>query len=404
MTPRQALEAMFRAGVHSCVPRRVLPPRLPKPPPGRTIVLAVGKAAAGMAEVVEESWDGALCGVAVAPHGIVAASLAVELITAGHPIPDAASVAAGERLLMLADEAGPDDLVLVLLSGGASALAAVPVEGVTLAEKQELTQALLRSGAPIADVNCVRRHLSRIKGGRLGAAAQPARLVTLAISDVAGDRPEDIGSGPTVADPTTAAAAEALLRSHSIPRPSRLSESVKPHETARWRSRYEIVASAKDSVDAAAAEARRLGYRPQVIAYEATGDAGLLANRHAALALESRARTALISGGELTVAVTGCGQGGRNRHYALALAIALGDSGHIHALAADTDGVDGVGRAAGAYVHPQTLQRAARLGIDPVGALAACDSGSFFEALGDAIVTGPTGTNVNDLRIILIDP
>ncbi|MGS1017073.1 glycerate kinase type-2 family protein [Allosphingosinicella humi] len=406
MDERQILEAMFGGAVTACHPRHALPPHLPEPPPGRTILLALGKGAAAAAEIVEAIWKGPLTGLALAPHGTAARLRHIDLLTAGHPVPDAASVAAAQRLLALAGEAGPDDLVLVLLSGGASALACLPTPALALAEKQRLTEALLRSGAPISAINTVRRHLSAIKGGRLAAAAQPARLVTLAISDVVGDRPEEIGSGPTVADPTRIDDAKAALAEYGIEPPARgWSESVKPAETAHWRADFRIVARNADALEAAAAEARRHGYAPVLLTCE--GEARIVAGDHARRALEARAaerRIALISGGELTVTMKGTGAGGPNQEYALALALALKGTPGIHALAADTDGIDGRSTAAGAFVDPSTLARAQNHGLDAERALGDNDSGGFFAKLGDLFMTGPTGTNANDLRILLVAP
>jgi glycerate 2-kinase len=404
MREREILERIFRAGVAACRPERVLPPALPEPPPGRTIVLAIGKAAAPMAEVVETGWAGPLSGLAVAPHGTAAALRRIELVTAAHPIPDEASVRAAERLLALAGAAGADDLVLVLLSGGASSLACLP-NGVSLEKKREVTRRLLRSGAPIKEINCVRRHLSGIKGGRLAGAAQPARLVTLAISDVPGDAPHDIGSGPTVADPTTCDDARNILSAHRLAPP--LSESVKPDAATAWDADYRIVAGAREAVDAAAQEAAGLGFRPVILGYRCGGEARTLAREHAgqALAALSRGeRMALLSGGETNVTVSGCGSGGRNREYALALALALEGAQGISALAGDSDGIDGSGDAAGAFIDESTLARASAAGLDPAARLADNDSGRLFAAIGDALVTGPTGTNVSDLRILLVEP
>ncbi|HEX9931348.1 MAG TPA: DUF4147 domain-containing protein [Allosphingosinicella sp.] len=393
---RADLERIWRAGVAACLPARVLPPHLPEPPPGRTIALALGKAAGGMAETLEAHWPGRLEGLAVAPYGTRARLRSIELAHASHPAPDEASVAAGERLLALAGEAGADDLVLVLLSGGASSLACLPGEGLTLVDKQRLTQALLRSGAAIGEVNRVRRHLSRIKGGRLGSAAAPARLVTLAISDVAGDGPQDIGSGPTVADATTVADAHAVLRRHAIAAPAAGWSESEKGATGEFR----IVAANRQALQAAAAEARRLGYEPLVLG-ACEGEARELGRAHAALALRQRGRMALISGGELTVTVAGCGRGGPNREYALAAAIAFAGTPFIRGLAADSDGIDGSPDAAGAFFDEGTLARSSR---DAGAALADNDSGGYFAALGDAFVTGATGTNVNDLRVILTGP
>jgi hydroxypyruvate reductase len=329
----------------------------------------------------------------VAPHGTRASLRRIEFFTAAHPVPDAASVEAAERLLALAARAGPDDLVLVLLSGGASSLACLPGKGLALAEKQALTAALLRSGAAIGEINCVRRHLSRIKGGRLGLAAMPARLVTLAISDVAGDRPGDIGSGPTVHDSSTIEDARAVLARYGIGAPGTgWSESAK-----RLAGDHRVVASNASALAAAANEAERLGYRPVMLG-ESAGEARDIGRAHARLALRTGARRALISGGELTVTVRGGGHGGRNQEYALAAAAVLAGSS-VAGLAADTDGIDGNSHAAGAYFDgaTATASEAAR-------ALAASDSSVFLARKGDLFVTGRTGTNVSDLRILLTPP
>jgi hydroxypyruvate reductase len=394
---RRDLERIFRAGVEACLPKRVLPPLLPEAPPnGRTILLAVGKAAAGMAQVADSRLAGTLTGCAVVPHGTEAALERVELIHAGHPIPDQASVAAAERLLALARSAGGDDLVLVLLSGGASALAALPGPGLALAEKQRLVAGLLKSGASIADINCVRRHLSAIKGGRLALSAAPARIVTLAISDVVGNAPEAIGSGPTVPDSSTIADAKAVLARYDLTAPA-----AGWSETPEFSSSpFRIVADNKRALRAAAAEAEHLGYTVQSLG-ECEGEARELGDRHARLALEAAPGAALISGGELIVRVTGAGRGGPNHEYALAAALRLAGRQDIAGLAADTDGLDGTGLAAGAYFDGGSTARSDR---NAAAALADNDSGAFFAALGDQLVTGPTGTNVNDLRIILVAP
>lgn len=390
---RADLERIWRAGVEASMPARVLPPHLPEPPKGRTVTLAIGKAAAGMAEALERAWPGELAGLAVAPQGTAASLDRIEFITAAHPVPDEASVAAAERLLALAAGAGPDDLLLVLLSGGASSLACLPGAGLELAEKQRLIAALLRSGAAIGEINCVRRHLSLLKGGRLGLAAAPARLLTLAISDVEGDRPEDIGSGPTVADATTIFDARAVLKRYGIDAPGAgWSESVKA-----LGGTFEVIASNAAALAAAAREAERLGYRPIVLG-AVHGEAREAGREHAELALCGPGRTALISGGELSVTVRGAGRGGRNLEYALAAAVALRGSG-VSGLAADTDGVDGTSDAAGAF-----FDGGAVTGGVAAAALAENDSHTFFARSGGLFVTGPTGTNVSDLRILLTPP
>ena len=406
MDKRHLLERIFLAGVAACGPERVLPPNIQLLREEKATVLAVGKAAAGMAKVVEEEWRGPLSGLAVAPHGESATLRRIALMTAAHPVPDASSIAAAEALLDHATEAREGDLVLVLLSGGASSLACLPAEGMTLEQKQALTAALLSSGAPIAEINCVRRHLSRIKGGRLARAAQPARLVTLAISDIPTSATEDIGSGPTVADPTRCEDARAVLEARGFGNPFLpWSESVKRDEASQWHQDFRIIASGADAVDAAAAEAERLGYAPEVIGYDCEGEARLVGKSHAAQALaRTETRAALISGGELTVTAAGSGAGGPNREYLLGLAKGLGGAPGICAVSGDTDGIDGAPDAAGAFIFPDTIERAASLALDPERALRENDSGRFFAALQDQLVTGPTGTNVNDLRIILIDP
>jgi hydroxypyruvate reductase len=385
---REQLERIWRAGMEACLPERVLPPHLPEPPRGRTVLLALGKAAVTMARVVEARWDGPLSGLAVTMRGSEAPLERIEVIGAAHPVPDSASVAAASRLIELARGAGPDDLVLVLLSGGASALACLPGEGLDLAAKQALTEALLRSGASVGEINCVRRHLSSFKGGRLALAAAPARLVTLAISDVPGDSPEAIGSGPTAADPTSLDDARAILAGYGIAAP----ESGWSETPGSVPDDYRLVAAGADAVEAAAAASRRLGYEVRFLHGE--GEAREVGRAHAALALAAAPGTALVSGGELTVTVRGAGRGGPNQEYALAAAIALAGRPGICGLAADTDGLDGTGDAAGAFFDGGGAPGAE-------AALEANDSGSWFAERGGLFVTGPTGTNVSDLRIIL---
>ena len=385
---RHHLEAIWRAGVEACLPERVLPPHLPAAPAGRTVLLALGKAAIPMAAAVETRWPGPLTGLAVAPRGSPGSLRRVEVAHAEHPVPGPGSLEAAGRLLALAGEASREDLVLVLLSGGASSLACLPGEGLSLGDKARLTEALLRSGAAISEINCVRRHLSGFKGGRLGLAAAPARLATLVISDVVGDSPEDIGSGPTVADPSTLGEARSVLGRYGIEAPGRgWSESAKSVS-----GDYRIVARGADALAAAAVEAERLGYRP--VCLECEGEAREVGRAHAALALAAGPGSALISGGELTVTVRGGGRGGPNQEYALAAALALAGREGVCGLAADPDGIDGASHAAGAFFGG---------GGAPGGeaALAANDSSTWFAARGDLFVTGPTGTNVSDLRILL---
>ena len=372
------LLTLFHAAVSAAHPDVCLSGRLPPPPArGRLIVLAAGKAASAMARVASRFYRDVIdaqrfTGLCVARRGSGPAIAGFEAIEAGHPVPDEASVTAAERALLLASGAGAEDFVLVLLSGGASALWSAPVEGVSLADKQALTRRLLASGAPVSAINTIRKHLSRIKGGRLAAAAAPARVMTLAISDVAGDAPEIIGSGPTVADPSTLEDARRTLTYYKVAAPETVApaladprnETPKPGDAVFASASYAIVARAADALAAASVQAAAMGYKPVILGDAIEGEARDAARRHAALALEIQrdgARTALLSGGELTVTVTGSGRGGPNQEYALALALALDGAPGVWALAADTDGIDGGTGAltdpAGAIVTPDTLAR-----------------------------------------------
>ncbi len=410
---RETLRALFDAAVRAADPAIAVPPHLPAPPAGRTLVLAAGKAAAAMAKAVETNWTGgpdALSGVAVTRYGHGADCAKIEVIEAGHPLPDEAGHAAAGRFLREAHALGENDLLLCLMSGGASALLVEPADGLSLSEKQAITRRLLASGAPIGEMNCMRKHLSAIKGGRLAAAAAPARVVTLAISDVPGDDPAVIGSGPTVGDPTTCADALEIAgrRGVDLPDTARRAleagewESVKPGDPRLQGARFEIVAKPADSLAAAAAAAESAGFRATVLGDDLEGEARTVGTEHARLALAA-IPGALISGGETTVTIDGKeGRGGRNCEYLLALAVALDGADGIYAIACDTDGIDGTEDAAGAVITPDTLQRAGALGLDARDHLDRHDSYGFFAALGDLIVTGPTRTNVNDFRAILI--
>jgi hydroxypyruvate reductase len=394
-----------------------LPPRS-----GRLIVLAAGKAAGSMTETVEAAYAGSvrhrLVGVAVARQGYARPTQIISMVEAGHPIPDAAGLDATERALKLADSAGSDDLVLVLLSGGASANWIAPVEGLSLADKQAVTRQLLRSGANIGEINTVRKHLSRIKGGRLARRAQPARVITLAISDVPGDDPAVIGSGPTMPDPTTLADARAIVARYELALPDAVTraldeaanETPKPNEAIFASTEYKLIARPADAFRAAEAAVRSAGYEPVMLGDRVEGEGRDVAAEHAkrALSLQNEGRRAVIlSGGELTVTIRGQGKGGPNQEYALALALALNGAPGIAALAGDTDGTDGgAGSAddpAGAVIDETTLERARALGLDPASFLANNDSTGFFARLGDLVETGPTCTNVNDFRAIVVD-
>src|SRR5579885_351678 len=426
MPPARAfLEKLFRTAVAAAHPSACLPPLLPQPPRGRVILLAAGKAAGSMTEAAESFYlDGLklppakLTGIAVARHGYGRPSRSVEMIEAGHPVPDAASLHAAGRALALADGAQRDDLVLVLISGGASANWIAPANGISFADKQAMTRALLRSGANISEINCVRKHLSRIKGGRLAHHAHPAQLVTIAISDVPGDDPSAIGSGPTVPDPTTLADARAIVAKYKLTVPASVTralaapnnETPKPGDSIFASSRFIVAARPSDALRAAETAVAAAGFECLSLGDRVEGEAREVARSHAALARELRAkakRAVILSSGALTVTIRGKGRGGPNQEYALALAIALAGMPAVAALAADTDGTDGGGGSAsdpaGAFADGSTAARADALGLDPAAFLADNDSTGFFSRLGDLLVPGPTFTNVNDFRAIVVD-
>jgi hydroxypyruvate reductase len=411
--------------VQAAHPARCLPRLLPEAPRGRLIVLAAGKAAGSMAEVTERVYlqdrgfpRERLVGLAVARHGYGRPTSVIEMIEAGHPVPDAASVAAAGRTLALAEAATADDLVLVLMSGGASANWIAPATGVSFGDKQAVTRALLRSGAAIDEINCVRKHLSRIKGGRLARHAFPARVATLAISDVPGDDPAVIGSGPTVPDPSTLTDARAIVAKYKLDLPVSVTralqdpanESPKPGDPAFANTSFALAARPADALRAAEAAARDAGYDVISLGADVEGEAREVAAAHAKLARDLRAqgrRAAILSGGELTVTMRGQGQGGPNQEYALALAMAIEGVPAVVAIAGDTDGTDGGGGLAsdpaGAFADGGTARRAKSLGLDPAAFLANNDSSGFFRKLGDLLEPGPTYTNVNDFRCILVD-
>lgn len=424
---RKVARTIFDAAVARAHPSSWLAGHLPEPPPsGRLILLAAGKAAGSMTALAEAHYldklglaPERLLGHAVARHGYETTTRHIPMVAAGHPVPDEGSIASAERALALAQDATADDLVLVLLSGGGSANWVAPAGRLTLAEKQAVNKALLRSGAPIGEMNIVRKRLSRIKGGRLALAAAPARLLTIAVSDVPHDDPAAIASGPTVPDPSTMADARAIVARYGLKLPPAAealladdtNETPKPGHPAFAGSDYRIVARPADAIAAAVAAARAAGYEPIDLGPDLEGEAREVAQGHArqALALKAQGRrAALISGGELTVTIAGKGRGGPNQEFALALAIALASEPGIVALIGDTDGTDGGGGEAsdpaGAIIDETTLARARALGLDPAQSLRDNDSTGFFEGLGDLLRTGPTLTNVNDCRVILIDP
>ena len=421
---RELLESLFRAAVGAAHPSRCLPPNLPEAPPhGRLIVLAAGKGAGSLTEVAEQHYlaripEERVDGIAVTRHGYGRPTRRIAMVEAGHPVPDEAGLKGTERALAFADAAGTGDLVLVLLSGGASANWIAPAPGISFADKQATTRALLRSGANIGEINCVRKHLSRIKGGRLARLAHPARVATLAISDVPGDDPAVIGSGPTVPDPTTLADARAIVGKYRLDLPEAVTralsdpgnESPKPADRIFADTSYRIIARPADALAAAQVWVREAGYDCVVLGDRLQGEAREVAAAHARLARDFAAthrRMAILSGGELTVTLKGGGRGGPNQEYALALAIHLAGAKGIAALAADTDGTDG-GRGqpddpAGAFIDDTTLARAAAAGLDPAAFLADNDSTGFFNGIGDLFTPGPTFTNVTDFRAIVVD-
>jgi glycerate 2-kinase len=421
---RELLESLFRGAVAAAHPTACLPPNLPAPPPrGRLVILAAGKAAGSMTEVAESRYlpelpPARLAGLAVTRHGYGRPTKHIPVIEAGHPVPDKAGLSATRRTLKLADAVDADDVVLVLLSGGASANWIAPAPGLTLEEKQAVTRTLLKSGAAIGEINTVRKHLSRIKGGRLAKRAYPAKVVTLAISDVPGDDPAVIGSGPTVPDPTTLVDARAIVARYRLQLSDAVAralddpsnETPKPGDDAFAGSDYRIVARPDDALAAAAELAKAAGYQCVMLGGRLQGEARQVAAEHARLALSLRAegrRAVILSGGELTVTLSGRGQGGPNQEYALALAIHLDGAPGIAALAADTDGTDGGGGRpddpAGAFVDPSTLARARAAGLDPAAFLADNNSTGFFNGIGDLFRPGPTFTNVTDFRAIVVD-
>jgi len=422
---RPLLRAIYDAAVAAAHPDVVLERHLRPVPKGKVICLAAGKGAAAMAAAAERHYLDALeldparlSGIATTRHGHGVPTRRIRVVEAGHPMPDEAGLKAAEETLRLAQTAEQDDLLLVLLSGGGSANWIAPVDGVTFAQKQKLTRALLRSGAPIGEVNTVRKHLSRIKGGRLARAGQRAEIVTLAISDVPHDDPSAIASGPTVPDPTTLADARAIVAKYGLEVDDAIrraledsaNESCKAGDPAFARTSFELIARPRASLDAAIKLARDAGYETIDLGADLEGEAREVAADHARLALAARAqgkRVAILSGGELTVTVRGNGRGGPNQEYALALAELLKDTTGIAALAGDTDGADGgAGSAtdpAGAMIDAATFARMRSQRLDPRAYLDNNDATAFFAATGDLLLTGPTLTNVNDIRVILVE-
>ena len=416
-TPRKLLRHMFDAAINAAQPAHCIAPHLPAPPRGRMLVIGAGKASAAMAKAMEDSWPGELSGLVVTRYGYGVPCRRIEIVEAAHPVPDAAGIDAARRIQTLVQGLTADDLVLCLISGGGSSLLVAPIEGLTLEDKQAVNRALLTSGATISEMNCVRRHLSAIKGGRLAAACHPAKVVTLLLSDVPGDNPRDIASGPTVPDPTTCADALAIIKRYGIDAPRQVlevlesgrGETVKPNDPRIAGIDTRMIATPQMALEAAAAIARQAGIPTAILGDSIEGEARDVAKVMAGIAFQVArhgqpfaAPCVLLSGGETTVTVRGSGRGGRNVEFLLSLGVALEEHPGIHAIAGDTDGVDGQEEIAGAYLGPDSLARAWAKGIKPRDSLANNDGHGFFQALGDSVVTGPTLTNVNDFRAILI--
>ena len=414
---RSLLRIMFEAAIAAAQPAICVPPHLPPKPKGRLVVIGAGKASAAMAKAVEENWSGPLSGLVVTRYGHAVPCRKIEVVEAAHPVPDAAGEEAAIRMMKLVQDLTKNDLVLCLMSGGGSALLPLALPGLTLADKQEINRALLDSGASIGEMNCVRRHLSAIKGGRLAAACYPARVLNLLLSDVPGDDPINIASGPTVPDPTTCEDALNILDRYSIKvsaaarqiLESGQGETLKSGDPRLPPIDSVFIATPQLALEAAAQVASDAGVTPYILGDAIEGESRDVAKTLAGLALQVARRNqpfrvpcVLLSGGETTVTLRGQGRGGRNVEFLLALAIALKGELHIHALAGDTDGVDGKEDVAGAVLDPLTLSRAWKSGIKPTVFLDKNDAHSFFKLLGDSVVTGPTHTNVNDFRAILI--
>ncbi len=423
LDPRTLLRQMFDAAVASAQPALCLPPHLPEPPKGRTIVIGAGKASAAMARALEDHWPGPLEGLVVTRYGYEVPCERIEIAQAAHPVPDEAGLVASKRIADMVTGLTEDDLVIALISGGGSSLLVAPAPGLTLADKRAVNTALLASGATISEMNCVRRHLSALKGGRLGALCHPARVVTLLISDVPGDDPRDIASGPTVADPTTCADALAIIDRYRMDVPDAVRrlleangcESVKPGDPRLARSGLandvRMITAPQLALEAAARVARDAGVAAHILGDSLEGEARDLGKAMAGIARQVAMRgqpfeapCVLLSGGETTVTVRGDGRGGRNVEFLLSLAVTLDGLAGVHAIAGDTDGVDGAEEIAGAHVTPDTLARAWAAGINPRASLDSNDAHTFFRDLGDSVITGPTLTNVNDFRAILVLP
>jgi len=417
MSPEELLKAMFKAGVDAALPSLCVPPHLPSHPKGRTVIIGAGKASGAMAKALEDAWDGPLDGVVVTRYGYRLPTERLEVVEAAHPVPDAAGREAARRIFKAVQGLTEDDLVLALISGGGSALLAAPAEGISLEDKQAVNKALLASGATISEMNTVRKHLSAIKGGRLARAAYPAKVVALMISDVPGDDASIIASGPTVPDPSTNADAITIVEKYGIDLPpavrqvlETIEETPKSGDKCFDKVENVMIATPQASLEAAAAIARDAGVTPVILGDSIEGESRDVGLVHAGIARQCAMRgqpmeppSVLISGGETTITLKGDGKGGPNTEFLLALAIALDGMENIYALAGDTDGVDGSEDNAGALIYPDTLKRAEAAGISAKAMLANNDPYTFFKGISDLLETGPTMTNVNDLRLVYIE-
>ena len=417
MSSVELLKSMFQAAVDAALPSLCVPSHLPPRPKGRTVIVGAGKASGAMAKALEEAWDGPLEGLVVTRYGYRVPTERLDVVEAAHPVPDAAGRDAAKRIYGLVQGLTKDDLVLCLISGGGSALLALPAEGVSLEDKQAVNKALLKSGATISEMNTVRKHLSAIKGGRLAAAASPAKVIALMISDVPGDDPSIIASGPTVPDPSTNEDALGIIAKYKIDVPASVlkrlktaEETPKPGDARLASVENVMIATPQASLEAAAAVARKAGVTPVILGDSIEGESRDVALVHAGIARQCALRgqpevppCVLISGGETTLTLKGKGKGGRNTEFLLALAIALDRLPGIYALAGDTDGIDGSEDNAGAIISPDTLLRAEKAGLNAKAMLADNDPWTFFKGIGDLLVTGPTLTNVNDFRAVLIE-
>lgn len=416
-SPRAFLTALFHAAINAAKPEECVSQNLPARPAGRTIVIGAGKAAASMARGIEQHWEGPLSGLVITRYGYGAPTSRIEVAEAAHPVPDQAGIDATQRILQMVSGLSADDLVICLISGGGSALLTAPLPGITLEEKQSVNRALLASGASISEINCVRRHLSQVKGGRLAAACSPAKVVTLLISDVPGDSPVDIASGPTVADPTTCQDALEIIARYQISLPASVQdmlvsgkgESIKPSDSRLEHNELHMIAAPSMSLQAAARLAGEKSINAYVLGDRWEGESRDVGKVMAGIAFQASTQEGpftlpcvLLSGGETTVTVRGNGRGGRNVEFLLSLANALHGAPTVYALAGDTDGVDGMEEIAGAFIDPTTLHRAWNKNMSATQFITNNDAHTFFERIGDSIITGPTLTNVNDFRAVLI--